>query len=257
MCWGDGRAKQNRQVSWLMTFLLMSHSGHLMSQLWSMMAGVERWNSFPRRLHRSQTGERTLWPRVPSWAPILAPLCTHSTATTTKTRKDVLLSSVIFHRNFFLNHLKYEIKKVMSSFNWKNCIMVCVYVCVCVCVCALARALSLFSRIWLFMRLWTIARQAPQSMGFSRQEYWSGLPFPLPGDLPHSGMEPVSPVSPALQADSLPSEPLGKPHNCLCSFQLSKKFVIIWLLIPTFPNISQLFLQTNQKVLTISKFKIY
>ena len=45
-------------------------------------------------------------------------------------------------------------------------------------------------------------------MGFSRQEYWSGLPFPPPGDLPDPGIEPTSP---ALQADSLPSEPLGKP----------------------------------------------
>ena len=49
-----------------------------------------------------------------------------------------------------------------------------------------------------------IARQAPLSMGFSRQEYWSGLPFPSPGDLPDSGLKPRSP---ALQADSLLSEP--------------------------------------------------
>ena len=53
----------------------------------------------------------------------------------------------------------------------------------------------------------TVAPQAPPSMGFSRQEYWSGLPFPSPGDLPDPGTEPKSP---ALQADSLPSEPLGK-----------------------------------------------
>ena len=49
--------------------------------------------------------------------------------------------------------------------------------------------------------------QAPLSMRFSRQEYWSGLPFPSPGDLPNSGIEPKSP---ALQTDALPSEPLGK-----------------------------------------------
>ena len=48
------------------------------------------------------------------------------------------------------------------------------------------------------MTLWTVARQAPLSMGFPRQENWSGLPFPPPGDLPDPGMEPVSPVSPAL-----------------------------------------------------------
>ena len=51
--------------------------------------------------------------------------------------------------------------------------------------------------------------QAPQSMRFSRQEYWSGLPCPPPGDLPDPGIEPMSP---ALQADSLPSEPPGKPQ---------------------------------------------
>ena len=53
--------------------------------------------------------------------------------------------------------------------------------------------------------------QAPLSMGFSRQEYWNGLPFPSPGDLDDSGIKPASPVSPALQADSLPTQPSGKP----------------------------------------------
>ena len=56
----------------------------------------------------------------------------------------------------------------------------------------------------------TIACQAPPSMGFSRQEYWSRLPFPSPGDHPNQGSEPRSPT---LQADSLPSEPPGKPCN--------------------------------------------
>ena len=55
---------------------------------------------------------------------------------------------------------------------------------------------------WPFATLWTVARQAPLSMGFSRQEYWSGLPFPSPGDLPHPG---IKSRSPALWADSLPS----------------------------------------------------
>ena len=53
-----------------------------------------------------------------------------------------------------------------------------------------------------------MAHCAPLSMEFSRQEYWSGLPFPSPEDLPHPGIEPTSP---ALEADSLPSKPLGKP----------------------------------------------
>ena len=54
----------------------------------------------------------------------------------------------------------------------------------------------------------TVADQASQSTGFSRQEYWSGLPFPSPGDLPDPG---IKPGSPALQADTLPTEPPGKP----------------------------------------------
>ena len=57
--------------------------------------------------------------------------------------------------------------------------------------------------------IWTVAHQAPLSMGFSRQEYWSGLPFPSPGDLPHPG---IKLRSPALQADALTSEPPGKQN---------------------------------------------
>ena len=61
------------------------------------------------------------------------------------------------------------------------------------------------------MTLWTAAHQAPLSMGFFRQEHWSGLPCPSPGHLPDSGIEPVSPVAPALQADSLPLSYQGSP----------------------------------------------
>ena len=60
---------------------------------------------------------------------------------------------------------------------------------------------------------WTVARQALLSVGFFRQEYWSGLPCPPPGDLPNPGIEPMSPVSHALQEDSLPTEPPGKLQN--------------------------------------------
>ena len=59
---------------------------------------------------------------------------------------------------------------------------------------------------------WAVARQAPLSMGFSRQGYWSGLPCPPPGDLPDPGMEPGSP---ALQADSLPFTPPGEPTEAV------------------------------------------
>ena len=96
--------------------------------------------------------------------------------------------------------------------------------------------LSRFSHVWFFATLWTVAHQAPLSMGFSRQEYWTGLPFPSPGDLPDPGIEPRSP---ALQADSLPTELQGKPlslfyfifwnlylshiYELLCSFSLKKQ----------------------------------
>ena len=87
--------------------------------------------------------------------------------------------------------------------------------------------MKLLIHVRLFATLWTVAYKAPQSSGFSRQEYWSQLPFPSPGDLPEPGVEPGSPV---LQADALPSEPPGKraigkalrvraegnPYFCVC-----------------------------------------
>ena len=72
---------------------------------------------------------------------------------------------------------------------------------------ALISQVKSLSRVRLFATPWTVAYQAPPSMGFSRQEYWSGLPFPSPGDLPNPG---IKPRSPALQADALPREPPGK-----------------------------------------------
>ena len=78
------------------------------------------------------------------------------------------------------------------------------YLCVCVCVCVLLRDVP-FN-----VTPWTVARQAPLPMGFSRQKYWNGLPFPSPGDL----LDPaVAPGSPASQADSLLSEPSGIHHT--------------------------------------------
>ena len=64
--------------------------------------------------------------------------------------------------------------------------------------------MKLLSHVQLFVTQWTVAYQAPLSMGFSRQEYWSELQFPSPGELPDPGIEPQSPT---LQADALPSEP--------------------------------------------------
>ena len=75
------------------------------------------------------------------------------------------------------------------------------------------------SCVRLFVTPWTVAHQAPPSMGFSRQEYWSGLPFPSPGDLPNSGIEPRSP---SMQADTLTSEPILVNSNiCYCEIVIN------------------------------------
>ena len=76
----------------------------------------------------------------------------------------------------------------------------------------------MFSRVRLFATPWTVSHQPPLFMGFSRQEYWSGLPFLTPGDLPNPG---IKLGSPALQADSLPTELSGK------TFQMDKLFKIL------------------------------
>ena len=78
-----------------------------------------------------------------------------------------------------------------------------------------------WSRVRLFATPWTVAHQTPPSVGFSRQEYWSGLPFPSPGDLPNPGIEPRSS---ALQEDSLPSEPTGKPVKTNIQTQTQEKY---------------------------------
>ena len=71
------------------------------------------------------------------------------------------------------------------------------------------------SRVQLFATPWTVAYQAAPSMGYSRQEYWSGVPFPSPGDLPDPGIEPGSR---ALEADALTSEPPGKVTCVLSAY---------------------------------------
>ena len=78
-----------------------------------------------------------------------------------------------------------------------------------------------FEAEWYFtvcMIPWTVTHQAPLSMEFSKQEYWSGFPFPPPGDLPNAG---IKVRSPTLQADSLPTEPPGKPLYVYTTFYLS------------------------------------
>ena len=82
---------------------------------------------------------------------------------------------------------------------------------------------KLLSHIQVFATTWTVARQAPLSMGLSKQKYWSGLSFPSPGDLLDPGIELRSP---ALQAESLLSEPPGKP---ICLYYYVLYFVMLFL----------------------------
>ena len=79
-----------------------------------------------------------------------------------------------------------------------------------------ASTARVLSHVWLFMTPWTVARQAPLSMVFSRQEYWSELPLSSSGDLPDSGIESGSPE---LQVNSLPSEAPGKPNKSIPLFK--------------------------------------
>ena len=83
------------------------------------------------------------------------------------------------------------------------------------------------------MTTWTVACQAPLSVGFSRQEYWNGWPFPSPEDLPNPGIESASPV---LQGDSLPSEPPGKQKSWLnVAFRNVAEFMWLTLTEPQGP----------------------
>ena len=84
--------------------------------------------------------------------------------------------------------------------------------------------LSCFSRVQLSATPWTVACQAPLSMGFSKQEYWSGLPCPPPGGLPNPGMEPVSPT---LAGGFFSSEPPGKPRMVNKLLQLINKYQLM------------------------------
>ena len=92
-----------------------------------------------------------------------------------------------------------ETEKFPSMWDFALLVWVCVRTCV-------------LSHVGLFVTAWTVALQAPLSMRFSRQEYWSGLPFPPPEDLPDPGMEPGSPVFPVLTGGSFTTVPSGKPQ---------------------------------------------
>ena len=95
----------------------------------------------------------------------------------------------------------------------RKCVCVCVCVCVCLCVCTRAHARThawMLCLVWFFATPWTVTCQAPLSMGFPRQEYWSGLPFPSPGALPSSETEPRAPMSLALLSGFFPTGLSGK-----------------------------------------------
>ena len=121
------------------------------------------------------------------------------------------------------------LKTVLLKYNWyilsvliallfdSICTIVCTYV-----LWSEVCEVKLLSGVRLFATPWTVAYQAPPSMGFSRQEYWSGLPFPSPGHLPDSGIEPRSP---ALQADALTSEPPGKTLTYVQTFETTIRVV--------------------------------
>ena len=96
--------------------------------------------------------------------------------------------------------------------------------------------LSHFSCVRFFSTPWTIAHQAPLSMGFSRQEYYIGFPCPPPGDLANPGIEPASPVTPALQADSLLLSYWGSSKYVLLS-ERSQSEETVYCMIPTLYDI--------------------
>ena len=121
-----------------------------------------------------------------------------------------------------------------------------IHMCMCVCIftlqvitryCAMCCVLRHSVMSDSLQPFWNVVRQAPVSMGFSRQDYWSGLPCPPPGDLPNPG---IGPWSPTLQADSLPSELPGKPvrhwdtEYCSLGYTLgpcsSILFIVLWYL---------------------------
>ena len=98
----------------------------------------------------------------------------------------------------------------------------CVYICVCV---------HMLSHVWLFATLWTVAHQAALSMEFSRQEHWSGLPFPLPGEFSQPRDRTLSLASPALAGRFFTTVPPGKPpsNSICCSF--------CWVVLARYPHL--------------------
>ena len=109
------------------------------------------------------------------------------------------------------------------------------HMCVCVCVYVCMYVLSGFSHVRLFVTLWTVACQAPLSMGFSRQEYWSGLPCPPPEHLPNPGLEPVSLTSPALVGGFFTTSTIWEaPHLYMVIYKYVCVYVCVCIYIHTY-----------------------
>ena len=151
-----------------------------------MTGSPERESQLPKATQEAETVTRgsqsSSWPFLPS-----------RIISTYKCRARI---SILTEHKLYFSFIEYQ----RCAVHYGKCFQ---HVC-CVCV----RALS---HVWPFATLWTVAHQTPLSMGFSRQEYWSGLPFPSPGDLPNPEMEPASPVSPALAGGFFTAEPPGSP----------------------------------------------
>ena len=130
---------------------------------------------------------------------------------------------------FFSGFPKICFKDLLKQSNFfssfARCCVCSVCVCVCVCMCMYVCVLVAQSCLTLCDPMDCVACQAPPSMEFSRQEYWSGLPFPSAGGLPNPGIESRSL---SLQADSFPSEPPGKSQRCY-ELYLNKKIFCFFL----------------------------
>ena len=158
-------------------------------------------------------GERQERDKLGVWDSQIQPLCIKQT-----NNKDLLYNTG--------NYIKYLVLTYNGK-EWKESEEESCTCCTCeiqycksaMHVCVLSR----FSRVQLLGTLWTVACQAPLSMGFPRQEYWNGLPCPPPRDLPDPGIKYKSPEAPALQADSLPLSHQGSPKSAI--LQLKKKKV--------------------------------
>ena len=137
-------------------------------------------------------------------------------------RKMRLLSFISWTFHFPLHFQGFFLQSSVCNPSWL--FFYNTYICVCMYACCV---LGHFSRVQLFATPWTVALQASLSMGLPRQEYWNGLPYPPPGDLPDPGIKPK--VSPASQADSLLLSPRGSlcVSMCMCIYIYTYIYVCV------------------------------